>query len=423
MADKLCVGLIAGKSGLALTSELHKRGIKVALVAGKTEEPGFDLADHVLITDLKNHGEIVSYFKSLSVENVIIGTGPYVITELSKTLESEGFNLNINIQKFELCKDKFLLKDYVRKYGISTPEYKLINKHEDLSGIVENLQYPCVLKSIKDYQPPVKIMTKESFLHEAGKLLEEEETVLYEEFIEGNDLTVFVSDNQKLRYIKPIYWSKGYEDQLKGFENSYSQPLNLEEETELIKYVNNVMDAVKIPGVYRIDLIYKNGIFYFLEINTILVSSLASSSYAIKFYQENVNRAKIIVEDALNRFNINSYRKDKYLVIGDTAIEKTVEIIEKENSVLLKEYIHNIQIPYKNELDFQFGIDMFFKYLDVALNCVYEKENAKRILMTIITADVEKVILDCEAMTNEEQLIISACQFLNKEVVINHETR
>ncbi len=414
-----CIGLLGGQSGLALVSEMHKRGIKVALVVGKPGESGSDAADYVLVSDFSNHDEIVRFFKKNGVHGVILGTGPFVIIGLAKRLLQEEIMINVDLDKLELCKDKYILKNLIAEHKIDTPQYILFNNMNELEEKISKFNYPCVIKSIKDYFEPRKVNNEESFRAAAKQFFEAGDIVMYEEYIFGNDFTVFVCNYGDRYYYKPIFWSKGH-DYIpeNGFEDSYTEPLKSEEEKELEKFVKKVVEATDIPGVFRIDLIYLNGVFYFLEINTILVSSIASDSYDICFYQNHVNRAQYIVDYALTHFGYaNTIRKENRVVFFEKEYEQLKHRLKQTEDI---NYIYidsnNIVLPFNNDRGlYPYGIKLFCEYLDEN-NICYDKELAQRIMMCIITCDVDKVFYIGTKTESKEYCIIKACaDYIAKE--------
>lgn len=408
---KMVIGLIGGVSGCSLSSELHKRGLQVAAVIGKSMEPGYDIADYVLICDLSKSDRIIEFFEEHGVGNVIFGTGPYPAIELSKELVKNGFNINIDLEKFELCKNKYILNDMMREHGIITPVDNLITRNDDLSEIEEAMEFPLVLKSIKDIVAPQKIEDREAFLNTAKEMLDKEECIMAEEYIKGNDITVFISNAEEL-VIRPIYWSKGLEEELKGFGDSYSEPLSEDKEKELTLWCRKINEIVQIPGVYRIDLMYANDIFYFFEINTLLVSSLASSSYAIKFFQAEINRAKYIVDFALEKFNISTDRETKKLLV--TGDDYLVNSTNRNNLYVNKSGIRQL---YKNII-YDYGISLFYKYLEMQSDYEYfDKEIAKNALLCVLSSDAEKVII-CTPIDDVIKIVIEATKFLHKSFVV-----
>ncbi len=406
------IGLIGGGSGCALSSELHKRGLKVAAVIGKSKEPGYDIADYVLVCDLSEHERIIEYFKQLNVKNVIFGTGPFAAIELCRELINRDINVNIDLEKFEFCKNKYLLNETMRKHGIITPEDKLIDKEDDLKIISEQLSFPVVLKSIKDLVAPQKIDDKEVFITVASDMLTKEEQIMIEEYIRGNDVTVFVSNSEEL-IIQPIYWSKGSEEQLKGFETSYSKPLSRAVEEELIGWCKKINDIVQIPGVYRIDLIASKEKFYFFEINTLIVSALTTSTYAIKFSQAELNRAELIIDYALKKFGISTKRIIKRLTItGDDILINSVE----QNALFVN--VSGIRELYKNNI-YDGGINFFYNYLEQQLETdKYDKEFAKNALLCLISSDAEVVAI-CEPIDERRKIVMETAKFLHKMFTVN----
>lgn len=408
---KNIIGLIGGSSGCSLSSELHKRGLKVAAVIGKPNEPGCDIADYVLICDLSKHERVIEYFKQLNVENIVFGTGPFVAIELCRELTKRGFHVNIDLEKFELCKNKFVLNDLMRKHGITTPKGKLITKEDNLNIISERQTYPIVVKSIKDLVAPQKIDDKGAFLSIVSDMLTKENSIMTEEYICGNDVTVFVSNSDKL-FIQPIYWSKGLENELKGFEESYSEPLTQRDEDALIEWCRRINEIVKISGIYRIDLIVSNKKFYFFEINTLMVSSLSSSSYAIKFFQADLNRAEYIIDYALKKFGISTERVKKSLTItGDDLLVNTTD----QNNLFVSE--SEICQLYKN-IVFDYGINLFCRHLEKQPGLdEFDKDIAKNALLCVLSSDAE-IIAICEPIDNRKRIVMEAAKYLHKTITV-----
>ncbi len=405
------IGIIGGASGCSLSSELHKRGMKVAAVIGKPMEPGYDIADYVLVCDLTKHDRIIEFFKNLNVKNVILGTGPFVAIELSRELIDNGFQMNIDLEKFELCKNKYVLNNLLREQEITIPADRLITGDDELSTVAETISYPIVVKSIKDIVAPQKIDNKETFIKIVSEMLSKEDSIMAEEYIRGNDVTVFVSNSDEL-FIRPIYWSKGLEDELKGFGDSWSEPLSKEREEKLIEWCKKINEIVKIPGVYRIDLIVANDTFYFFEINTLLVSSLASSSYAIKFFQAEVNRAQYIIDYALKKFGIGADRVAKKLTI--TEDDCLVNSYDVNNLYVRKSDVKQL---YKNII-YDYGINLFIKYLNAQPGIgEFDKEIAKNVLLCMLSSDAEEIIL-CKPVDLVGKIVIEAAKFLHKPFAV-----
>lgn len=310
----LRVAILGGKSGASIAKEVKKWNVETAIIAGKQNEIDETVSDYICLTDLKNKEEIFRFLCNLDIEYLIVGTGHILAIELCEYLISKGIKINLNIELVKLYKNKYTTKEILHENNIRVPKQQLLS--------TKNLKqytniFPCVVKSLSDKFAPILIKS----IEELNKILVEtkEEEIMLEEYIEGNDLTVMVSNIENHIEVFPIYWSKGRDDKLKGFQNSYSIPLGKEVEKELIENAKLTTKILDLDGVFRIDYIVKNEKIYFLEVNSVFVSDLNGSKYAYQFYKKGIDRAKYIVNYAFNKFNLidKIVRKDSILYIDD----------------------------------------------------------------------------------------------------------
>lgn len=304
---KEVIGLIAGRSGDTLTNELKKRGYEVALVIGKEDEPGSKEADFVFINDLRNHKEIYNFFKEKNVNYLVVGTGHYLALELFKYLEKKGIKLSINLTTTLLCKNKYKLKEKIEKMGYKTPKYLLIDKSKDffeIANIVEkNFNYPIVLKSPDDKVLPVAVQNIEEIRYYCKLLKEKSSDIMLEEYIVGSDVTTPVLNDGKItKALGIMYWSKGKEENLKGFEKAYSN--KIPDEEDVLKQISNLIKELNVLGLSRVDYIYKDKQIYILEINSIIVTGNTGSTYNETWKKNGYKFPALLIENALNIFNL-----------------------------------------------------------------------------------------------------------------------
>lgn len=301
------IGLIAGRSGNTLTKELKRRGYKVALVIGKENEPGSKEANFVFVSDLRRHEDIYNFFKEKNINHLVVGTGHYLALELFEYLEKKGIKLSINLSTTILCKNKYKLKKKIETMGYKTPKYLLIDKNKELfevSNIIEeNFNYPVVIKSPNDKLLPIAAQNKDEVKYYCKLLKEKNSDILLEEYVIGSDVTTPVLNDGKItKALGIMYWSKGKVENLKGFEKSYSDKIPNEE--EVLKQLSNLIKELNVMGLSRVDYIYKDSKIYILEINSIIVTSDSGSVYNETWKKDGYNFPALLVENALNIFNL-----------------------------------------------------------------------------------------------------------------------
>lgn len=382
------IAVLGGKSGSSICKELKKRNVEIAMIAGNEKEVEPDVVDYVCIADLREKDKIGDFLKQLDIKYLVVGTGHIYAIELVEYLEQNGIVTNLDIDILKLCKNKYKTKEILQQNKITTPKQKLLTEQnkENLNDIL-----PFVVKSISDKFEPNLIKSKEELVALIAK--NDEKDLMIEEYIDGNDVTVMVyNDGTKLK-VEPIYWSKGKDDKLIGFEKSYSKPLNKNMENALIEETIKITNLLNIKGTFRADYVVKEGKFYFLEINTIFVSALNGTMYSYQFYKKGINRAKDIVDFAFNKFGIN-----EEIVRNET----TLTISNMENIIYNCDFfdesvIHEIKKEVtKGYLCSDSDIDKLLYYMQTIIESACEKVNIKN--------------------SEERKIIEIACRLLNKDI-------
>jgi phosphoribosylaminoimidazole carboxylase (NCAIR synthetase) len=293
------IGLVAGTSGDSLSNHFKRLGYKIALVSGRENEPGSDIADFVFVTDLDNSQDIVDFFISKHVKFVILGTGHYKAIELLPLLEKANLQTNLNLEKFNLVKDKLAFKDHIAKKGFLTPEYFSIHDKEQFLSLIGQFKFPCVVKSAIDVVQPAKVNDYQRLEQLVFEILEKSSSVLIEEYIDGSDCTVAVTNvGLDITNYGVIYYSKAKEYTLEGFINARADKLDIDLENKICHVSNELIRYLNIPGLVRVDYIVKDNISYILEVNAVIVTGYTGSAYPF-FSEIGVDISEVIDNTAL----------------------------------------------------------------------------------------------------------------------------
>lgn len=293
------IGLIAGTSGDSLSNHFKRLGYKVALVTGSYNEPGSDIADFLLVTDLDNRQVILDFFASNNVGFVILGTGHYKAIQLLPLLEKANLQTNLNLEKFKLVKDKLAFKDHIAKKGFLTPAYFSIHDKEQFLSLIGQFKYPCVVKSAVDVVQPAKINDYQRLEQLVFEILEKSSSVLIEEYIDGSDCTVAVTNvGLDINNYGVIYYSKAKEYSLEGFINARADKLDINIEHKICQVSNELIRYINIPGLVRVDYIVKDNIPYILEVNAVMVTGYTGSAYPF-FSDIGIDISEVMADTAL----------------------------------------------------------------------------------------------------------------------------
>lgn len=299
------IGLVAGHSGDALCDELHKRGYEVAMVCGRNTDPGIENADKLIVTDLSNLNEIVQFFKNYGVEEVIIGTGSQLAFELAHTLEEHGIMTNIDFEHSKLAKNKPDFKDALRRIGVPTPDFMVIDKMDDIDAVYSRFAFPFVVKAINDVLQPRKVNNKDNFINFIKEIFATGNGAMIETYIDGNDCTVAVaSDGERVEDLGVTHWTKIIEYKLQGFDNPRAEAMDEETENEIRKIAQKIVSELGFLGLVRLDFMVRENTsggvsdIFVLELNTVMVTGYAVT-YQPLFRAAGYDIAKIHTDVAL----------------------------------------------------------------------------------------------------------------------------
>lgn len=271
------VGLVAGASGRELTETLHNRGISVAIVGGRPDDAGMDIADWSLVCDLSKKQEILDFFKGLSIDHLVLGTGHVLAFELTKFLSENGMTPSVDIDASLLAKDKGRFQEALRANGIRVPEFRTYDdaSKENIDDAMANIGLPCVVKSRIDRILPQRASTLEELTAAFNEVVEAGDKILCEQFIDGIDTSVpVVSDGKKVEALLVNYCSKARVLKLKGFDHT-PQDQNAGEAAEkaLLQVSENVVRSTGLIGLCRVDaMVDTNGDVYVFECNSVTVT-------------------------------------------------------------------------------------------------------------------------------------------------------
>lgn len=218
--------------------------------------------------------------------------------QLAAALELEGIPFSGSGSKAScIAMDKYIAKLIVAAEGIPTPKHIILranlladyNDPQDYSGFVENYGLPLIVKP-NDAGSSVGI-SKVEYLEELKPAVEEAfrygDSVLVEEYIAGREITVSILNGRALPVVE-IKPREGWYD----FKNKYTKgntdylvPAPLEEATAHLcqLYAERIFFALSCSVYARVDFRLRDGVPYFLEMNTLPgMTSLSLTPMAAK---------------------------------------------------------------------------------------------------------------------------------------------
>lgn len=190
-----------------------------------------------------------------------------------------------NVASSAVCMDKNLTKKILKQSGVTTPDFMEYECHEKKNldilkaEVKSNLGFPVVVKSpCQGSSIGVVIVNKEEqFIPAVEECLRYGDKVLFEQFIEGTEITVPIMGNDELNVL-PIIEIES-ENEFYDYESKYTQgmcrhiiPARIDEQTwsAVEEMAKKAYRAAHCKGLSRVDFIIdKSGAPNVIEINTL----------------------------------------------------------------------------------------------------------------------------------------------------------
>lgn len=177
--------------------------------------------------------------------------------------------------------NKYSCKSFLSQFGIKTPRGILLKKAEeiDTKDIISDIGLPCFVKpNCGGSSFGVSKITNAGELENALQIaLDEDNQVLVEEFIIGTELTcglVKLNNRELLFPVTEVISKKDFFDYEAKYTHGMAEeitPARISEESSLQcqAIASRIYDYLDCRGLVRIDSIFSNDEFYFLELNGI----------------------------------------------------------------------------------------------------------------------------------------------------------
>lgn len=188
-------------------------------------------------------------------------------------LDAMGVRYNgCGFKTSSICMDKYLVKKVLEDYKVPMAKGRLINKEDDITEF--DLSFPVVIKPNFGGSSLGVIISKnkEEFLHDIENVFKYDDSVLVEEFISGQEITVGILNDEALPILKIVPQNHEFFNYTSKYDNTtIEEPIELDEELDKeIKELSKRCYKVLNCRVYsRVDFILKDNVPHFLEINTL----------------------------------------------------------------------------------------------------------------------------------------------------------
>lgn len=172
------------------------------------------MVDDAKCVDLKGTGQIVEFCKSENIELVVIGPETDLVSGLADDLRSHGIKVfGPEARAANLEGSKIFSKAFMLEYGIPTAKSHTVSSVVDIKRVFSEFTPPYVLKAdglcagkgvfiCKDKEEllkAAKLLFEDKIFQQAG------EQALLEQFMPGEELSLFVLTNGSDYQILPLY--------------------------------------------------------------------------------------------------------------------------------------------------------------------------------------------------------------------------
>jgi glutathione synthase/RimK-type ligase-like ATP-grasp enzyme/ribosomal protein S18 acetylase RimI-like enzyme len=194
--------------------------------------------------------------------------------EISRMAYAEGLVVIDDPWSILRCSNKIYQNELFKKHKILTPNTIVLTKNLFDKKLLDNLNYPMVLK-----QPDsafslgvIKVGSKEEALVELNKLFKKSDMVICQEFLYSEfDWRIGILDNKPIfackYYMSKDHWQIYDWDSDNEEKSGEHETLSVEDVPEIILQVAQKAAALIGDGLYGVDLKYVEGKVYVVEVN------------------------------------------------------------------------------------------------------------------------------------------------------------
>ncbi len=256
----------AGKEQIEAYIQAKKLGLNVIGSDINPNAPGFKYSDHQIIASTRDVKETMDAVSSFNKKFTINGVMT-VANDVAFTVASVAKILNlpsIPIKLAEICSNKLLLKKYLVKKNIATPNYEKIYSKNDLKDLLFRWGYPIIIKPVDGRGARGVILIRDEndlYYYDHSKSTTNQDYLLAEKFTKGIQLsTESIIFNQKI--FTAAISERNYDqiDNLRPFiiENGGVIParLNQTENVSVHKIIEDTVRAIGLKnGTIKCDIV------------------------------------------------------------------------------------------------------------------------------------------------------------------------
>lgn len=343
-----------------LIEKVQEMGHQAFVVNPDSNAPGMRKADRTLVSDIFDKKKVIAFGKEQQIDAVMsdeCDIAMNLVAELGKT-----FNVpTLDEETAALYTDKFLMREFSKKYGLLYPEYKFCKTVEDAIALQKEINRPIIIKPLDSNASHgvFKCCNEEEIrrhFKESMSFSRVEKSVLAERFIVGTEFTIDGVKTPHAHYTMAISEKKHFPHNESIANELLFSHYNQNFDYTKLKTTNDafVMNSNLLFGFTHAEYKYEDGKFYLIEIAARGGGNMISS--CITQYMTGYDTYKYLIECALGdvheeNFSLRPEYKDRAAVLkffatpdggGKVRAIEGLDYLEREPDI--KHYRLNFQI-------------------------------------------------------------------------------
>ena len=284
----------AGRGQIGLYQACNRLGYEAIAVSIDGDYPGFEYADKVCITDIKDKEGVARLGAEIGADGIVTACMDAGLPALGYACEQLSLK-GPGSRSAEVSSNKWLMKDAFIKYGVNTAKYVKIKCSEELKEAAEELGLPVIIKPVDlGGSRGINIVFSEEELDdkfEDTMSATKEDYCIVEEYIDGYEFsaTSFVAEGEVLFVLPTGDLRYGENDEIPV---GHYVPFECDEDMRL-QVEENVRRAIEAIGLddcaVNVDIMAKDGKPYILELTGRLganaIPEITSEYYGSDIYE------------------------------------------------------------------------------------------------------------------------------------------
>lgn len=271
--EKQTVVVIPGSNWqIPIIKKIKSAGLRALVVNPYDDSPAFPYADGYLQSDIFDRYTVISYCKAEKADAIISDQCDIAIPVLAEYGKDLCFS-TLTSADAHLFTDKCAMRDFCKKHGLFSPEYKMCYSADEAVEFFNELSARMIIKPL-DSNSSRGVFTVESAeeiienFDEALSYSRVEKAVLIERYINGIEFTVDGIKTPERHYSLAVSEKKHYKHNKNIASELYFSYKNPGFDYELLRKTNDAFvnaSGLKF-GLTHAEYKCEGGIFYLIEI-------------------------------------------------------------------------------------------------------------------------------------------------------------